>query len=201
MLFEVRDLRVVRGQDCVLTLGHAALEKDGPVMICGPNGAGKSTLLAVLGGLITPSGGSVEVLGTRVWPSTEAVRLAFRRRVVMCEAEPLFFRGTVAQNVVYALSDVDPLPALEAVGALHLAERRTARLSTGERRRVDLARALVRKPELLLLDEPTSHLDEQGAAWVVAEIERLSSSGTAVVFSNHADERLSALAAHQLRLP
>ena len=86
----------MHGKQHVLALEHAALPKDGPVMVSGANGAGKSTLLAVLGGLITPSGGRVDVLGTRVWPAAETARLAFRRRVVMCETEPLFFRGTVA---------------------------------------------------------------------------------------------------------
>ncbi|MFQ5844695.1 MAG: ATP-binding cassette domain-containing protein [Planctomycetota bacterium] len=200
MLCEVADLEVVREGRPALSLDRVVIERDGPTMISGPNASGKTTLLAVLGALVAPARGRVEVLQTRIWPAAEPARRAFRRRVVMCETEPLFFHGSVARNVAYGLRGIDVGPALEAVGALHLAARRPYTLSSGERRRADLARALVRRPRLLLLDEPTSHLDEAGARWVVTEIERLCADGTAVIFSNHADDRLRAIAHQEVAL-
>jgi len=200
VLAEARDLQVVRDGRVLLALEHVAIPGPGPAMVEGPNGSGKSTLLAVLAGLQPPTRGIVEVFGERLWPAAERTRRATRRGIVLCDSEPLFFRGTVAANVAFCAGGADAPAALAAFGAAGLAARRPGTLSTGERRRADLARALIRRPRLLLLDEPTSHLDAEGARWVLDAIRRICAAGTGVVFSNHGDRDLAALAAFRLTL-
>jgi heme exporter protein A len=133
--------------------------------VLGPNGSGKSTLLRILSGLLRPSGGRVVVLGFEL--PRETYRL--RGRVGYLGHEPILYRDLSGREnlaLAAALHGLDQAEAtarieglLEAVGMARRGDDRTAELSAGMRQRVDICRAVLHEPELLLLDEPDAHLD------------------------------------------
>lgn len=138
--------------------------------VIGPNGSGKTTLLRVLSRVLRPVSGQATLDGCDVY----AMRAqAFARRVAVVPQDTLIpFDFSVMEVVLMGRSpwmtrfdlekphDVEiAVRALELTGTRHLAERAVNRLSGGERQRVMLARALAQQPDVLLLDEPTSHLD------------------------------------------
>jgi len=134
------------------------------VAVVGDNGAGKTTLLKLLGLLVPPSAGSLELFGQPVTRPS----VALRRRVTYLPLEIYLFRGLVLDEVGRGLRfrgvgrgarRAAARRALERMGIEALADHETRDLSGGQRLRVALARALVLEPELLLLDEPTAHLD------------------------------------------
>lgn len=137
------------------------------VALLGLNGAGKSTLLLQTNGLLLPTSGTVEVAGI---PLTKKNLAEARRKVGMVfqNADDQLFSPTVYADVAFG-PQMMKLPrqevdrrvreALEAIGAIHLIDRPTTRLSGGERRMVAIATVLSMKPSILVLDEPTSYLD------------------------------------------
>jgi heme exporter protein A len=135
--------------------------------VLGPNGSGKSTLLRILAGLLRPSGGRVEVLGCELPKRTYALR----GRVGYLGHEPLLYRDLSAREnltLAAALHGLEPEAAgtrierlLETVRMERRGDDRTAELSAGMRQRVDICRAVLHEPELLLLDEPDAHLDAE----------------------------------------
>jgi molybdopterin-binding protein len=144
--------------------------------IIGPNGSGKSTLLRVLGLLERPAAGDVLVGGRRV---DARAALAERRRMATVFQEPLLADTTVAANAALGLGfrGVNGEAAarraarwLERFGVGALAARRARTLSGGEAQRVALARALVLEPEVLLLDEPFSGLDQPSRTALIADL-------------------------------
>jgi ABC-type sulfate/molybdate transport systems ATPase subunit len=153
------------------------------VALLGPNGAGKSSLLAALTGALAPAAGTVERRG----------------RVAIALQSPDLARRSVLTNVVLALAWWGvPKPerreravhALEALGAGHLAARRAAELSGGERRRVHLARAVAVAPDVLLLDEPFAGLDAEARAGLLEDAPSVLRSGdraTLVVVHDRAE--------------
>lgn len=164
------------------------------VAIVGPSGAGKSSLLAAAGGLIQPTSGRVTVAGTDLAGLSRRKLTELRRTRI----------GFVFQsgNLVPALSAVDqvrlpltfgtiadhrePRELLDEVGMLAKADRRPHQLSGGERQRLGIARALVTKPRLLLVDEPTAALDRQRSQDVVALLARETKShGVATIMVTH----------------
>ncbi len=138
--------------------------------IIGPNGSGKSTLIRVIGNVLKPSNGRV-LLGDIDVSSLNVKRLA-RIIAAVPQDSYLQFSFTVRQMVLMGRSPyIRPFAserpedyriaeeAMDRTGVLHLADRSVMELSSGERQRVYIARALAQQPDILLLDEPTSHLD------------------------------------------
>jgi energy-coupling factor transport system ATP-binding protein len=182
-------------RDCSLEL-----EPGEVVALLGPSGGGKSTLLRALAGLVPHFhggrfSGQVEVDGLDTRRARPA-ELAGTVATLFQDPEDQVVFTRVAAEVAFGLENLGTPPAeiapraaeaLAAIGAAHLAERPVAELSGGELQRVCLASVLALEPRLLLLDEPTSQLDPEGAA---AAIELARTSGAAVVVSEQRPDRV-----------
>ena len=146
------------------------LERGQSLAVLGPNGSGKTTLLRVLAGLLRPSAGKATVLGCSL--PRETWRL--RGRVGYLGHQPLLYRdlsGRENLRLAAALNGLADAPAEDRIGNLltsmgmdRRADERTAELSAGMRQRLDICRAVLHEPELLLLDEPEAHLDAEARA-------------------------------------
>ena len=159
--------------------------------LIGPNGAGKTTTLRMLAGLMRPTAGSAAICGLDVVSQEiqAKARLGF-----LTGSTGLYARLTVDELLVY-FGRLNSLPleqcqrrAAELKMELriqHLAHRLCGKLSTGERQRVSLARAMVHDPEVLILDEPTSGLDVLASRFVADFIRRARQRQRAVLFSTH----------------
>ncbi len=180
------------------------VERGESLAVLGPNGSGKSTLLRILAGLLRPSGGEVFVLGCSLPRETHRLR----GRVGYLGHAPLLYHDlTPRENLELAASlhALDPAPGsaridelLDAVGMTSRGNDRVAELSAGMRQRVDICRAVLHEPELLLLDEPDAHLDTEARR----RVEPLIAAGpdrTRVVVS-HDRERATAGADSVLEL-
>jgi len=164
------------------------------VMIMGPSGCGKTTLLNILGLMMRPTGGRVEIDGQETSTLDESGRTALRRRQIgfVFQRFNLLPVLTAAQNVALALqlrgetADGQVDEVLRRVGLADKARRRPAALSMGEQQRVAIARAVVGRPRLLLADEPTGNLDSKNAAEVLDLLGELDRShGLTIVMITH----------------
>ena len=180
------------------------LDLDVPLGTCvgllGPNGAGKSTTMRLLTAQAIADEGEIEVLGFRLPEESKAAR-------ALCGVAPqldnLDVTLTVEQNLLvfahlYRIARADRHEAIErALGMAKLADRRDSRvdkLSGGMRRRLLIARALIHRPRLVLLDEPTVGLDPQVRQQLWALIDQLRSEGTTILMSTHYIEEAQRLA-------
>ncbi|MGW3348593.1 ABC transporter ATP-binding protein [Nonomuraea rubra] len=168
--------------------------------LLGPSGCGKTTLLRIIAGFETPDGGKVTLDGEDLLskpPNRRPISLMF-------QSYALFPHMTVAKNVAYGL-ERERLPrqeirqrvdeVLETVGLSAHASRRPAQLSGGQRQRVALARSIVKRPRLLLLDEPLSALDKKVRADMQLELKRLQHEvGITFVVVTHDQEEAMSLA-------
>jgi ABC-2 type transport system ATP-binding protein len=175
------------------------------VGLLGGNGAGKTTTIAMLLGLLLPSGGSITVLGHDI------ARHRFAALARMNFSSPYLSlpqRLTVAENLrVYGhLYDVPRLERriAELADELDLREllaRPAGQLSAGQKTRVALAKALINRPELLLLDEPTASLDPDTGDWVRTWLERYrAESGCTILLATHNMSEVERLCSHVLML-
>ncbi|MBQ2024410.1 MAG: ABC transporter ATP-binding protein [Alistipes sp.] len=150
------------------------------VAIVGASGAGKSTLLQILGTLLQPDSGKVEIAGTDVCSLSEKQLAAFRNRHIgfVFQFHHLLPEFTALENVMMPalIGGIDKNEAsrraaelLEMVGLSNRSEHKPAQMSGGEQQRVAIARALVCRPSVVLADEPTGNLDSANSA----EIQRL----------------------------
>lgn len=179
-----------------------ALQAPGAVAITGPNGSGKSTLLRLLAGLLHPTAGrSLVTLGGRVVPP------AGRHAVLGFASPELAFYEELSclENLAFAAEarglrerTAPALAALERVGLGARARDRVAALSSGMTQRLRLAFALLMKPPLLLLDEPGSHLDEEGRVLVERIVDEEARTGLVVIATN--ESREWGLAAQRIEL-
>src|SRR5438093_10531217 len=157
---------------CGVDLDVAAAET---VLIAGPNGSGKTTLLSILGGLDTPSRGSVSVGGREISRLKESALAKIRLHDVgfVFQTHNLIDDLTVEENVALPLrlarkpSDVRVADLLATFQLARLATRRPKEISVGEAQRVAVARALANGPKVILADEPTAALDANGTTAVL----------------------------------
>jgi ABC-type multidrug transport system ATPase subunit len=203
--FNVRccDLRVCVGQATIIrnvTFDCCAGEW---IVLTGPSGAGKTTLLRTINGLCPPSAGRVWALGS--WMpgrSRRDAQWAWRRTGTVLQDFALFDTMSATENVALGLRAVgvtggaarrEALAWLERVGLGDKREAYPQSLSGGERQRVALARALAPRPQLLILDEPTAHLDNGSAKIILAAVKELVERGATVVMSSHRGDEVEAL--------
>jgi ABC-2 type transport system ATP-binding protein len=160
------------------------------VGLLGGNGAGKTTTLAMIMGLTTPTAGSVRVFGADM--ALERARVLHRINFESPYAD-LPHRLTVRQNLrvfgkLYGVAGLEE--RIEELGdeldLKDFLDRRTGRLSAGQKTRVALAKALINEPDLLLLDEPTASLDPDTADWVRGHLERFRRArGATILLASH----------------
>jgi putative ABC transport system ATP-binding protein len=174
------------------------------VAIAGPSGSGKSTLLQLIGGIDTPSGGSVELLGTRLESlgDRELTRLRLTRLGFVFQRFHLLPVLTARENVELPMAEAGVAAPrrrerarelLEYVGLRHRESHRATQLSGGEMQRVAIARALANRPAILLADEPTGELDATTGREILDLFRRLNRDGTTLIVVTH-DERLASAA-------
>jgi ABC-type cobalamin/Fe3+-siderophores transport system ATPase subunit len=184
----VCDLSVGRGERVVLRDVSFEAPKGAALALVGPSGSGKSTLLRCLNRLLLPQAGTILLDGA---DTAELEPCALRRRVGLVAQVPVMLPGSVRENVAYGLdpaatSEQALVEALRDAGLdASFLERPAIELSGGERARVALARALTRKPELLLADEPTAALDAAAAQHVGATLRALAGAGLGIVVATH----------------
>ncbi len=158
--------------------------------LLGGNGAGKTTTIAMILGLVEPTEGSVHVLGAAM--PRERYRVLQRMNFESPYVE-MPRRLTVRQNLrvfgqLYGVADVaGRIAALAAeLDLTDLLERETGKLSSGQRTRVALAKALINEPEVLLLDEPTASLDPDTADWIRGHLDRYRERrGATILLASH----------------
>jgi len=158
--------------------------------LLGGNGAGKTTTIAMIMGLLTPTSGAVRVLDADM--PRQRYRVLHRMNFESPYVE-MPMRLTVRQNLTIfgRLYGVDGLAdriatLADELGLADLLDRPTGKLSSGQRTRVSLAKALINRPEVLLLDEPTASLDPDTADWVRARLQRYRSErGATILLASH----------------
>jgi lipoprotein-releasing system ATP-binding protein len=196
-------VQVLHGLNFELNMGEL-------VAILGVSGSGKSTLLNLLGGLDEPSAGDIRVKGVSWSQLSVSQRCAYRNEALgfVYQFHHLLADFNAWENVAMPLriAGVSPVDAknqalqwLDRLGLSARADHRPSQLSGGERQRVASARALVRQPAVVLMDEPTGNLDRDSAERVLATLEGLRDLNTAFVIVTH-DESVAARADRRLCL-
>nr|WP_268914242.1 ABC transporter ATP-binding protein [Corynebacterium uropygiale] len=164
------------------------------VCLTGPSGCGKSTLLNCVGLLDTLDGGSLSLLGADLTRASARARMRVRRHDIgyLFQDYALIDNDTVEENVALACARggvgrnrrrIDE--ALEIVGLGGRQKDVVYQLSGGEQQRVAVARVLVRRPSIILADEPTASLDRENAALVLDQLARCAEQGAAVLMVSH----------------
>jgi len=172
------------------------------VFITGPSGSGKTSLLKLFMGIELPTAGSLEVLGQSIQKGKEAGITKLRRDIGPVFQEFRLVKGrTAIDNIMLSIRffgfsskqlKENAYEAIERVGLAHKALSPVEKLSWGECQRIAIARAFVRKPLLILADEPTGNLDKDNALKILELLTSLKSKSTAVIITTHATHLIEA---------
>lgn len=187
------------GERRLFEIREVGIEEGGAYVLVGPNGSGKTTLMRMLAGLEPAQGEGFRFRGepVRFMPGYPE---PLRRAIVYVHQHPYLFHTSLRHNLEYGLK-CRGVPARERAARVEqalawagLAERRKtppAGLSGGEKQRAALARAWALRPDLLLLDEPTSNLDREGRAQTLALLAQLRDERRTVIVACHDQEVIS----------
>lgn len=190
-----RKFRAPGGEVAALDGVSLSISRGEFVVIHGPSGCGKSTLLLVMGGMQRPGSGRVVLNGTDLYALSGSARNRLRSTTVgfVFQLFHLIPYLTVRENILAGLPVSGETASLaakvdELIARLGLASRSASRpgtLSAGERQRVAMARALIKRPALILADEPTGNLDPENAAEVFRHLAEYQKAGGTVVVVTH----------------
>jgi iron complex transport system ATP-binding protein len=206
-----RDLSHGYGRRTVLNAVSFSVREGEFFIIIGPNGSGKTTLVKTISGTLQPGRGEIEILGRPI--QSYSGRQLGRKLAVVAQAPPSDIPFSVAEVVLMGRSphlgllavekkeDLDLAErAMSFTNVAHLAGRRFDQLSTGERQRVFIARAICQQPRIIVLDEPTAALDLAHQVHVMELLDRLRvEDGITIIMVSH-DLNLAALYADRLLL-
>ena len=193
---EVSDLRFSYGKREAVRGVSFAVAPGEILGFLGPNGAGKSTTLRMLTGQLTPAAGEVRILGERMTRRAAGLRA---RIGVSFEEKNLYPTMSARENLtffarLFGVRDLDVDALIARVGLAGRGDDRVHRLSKGMQQRLMIARALVNRPEVLLLDEPTAGLDPVSSDSVRALVREEAARGAAVLLTTHDMAEADALA-------
>jgi ABC-2 type transport system ATP-binding protein len=191
-LIEVQDLVKVYGADTRAVDGITFAVQPGELFgFLGPNGAGKTTTIRILATLLDPTSGAARVAGFDVAQQPYEVR----RRLGLAMQTPTLDAFSTGRETLELAGYLHRMPAadiknrsnelLELMGLTSVAKKLTGTYSGGMKRRLDLASALMHRPQVLILDEPTEGLDPQSRTALWEELERINQAGTAMLLTTH----------------
>jgi len=187
---ELKDVIVKSNDRIILNISHAIIPADRITACIGPNGAGKTTLLKVLDGLIVPDSGTVSY--------------SFKTNIALVLHHTPMIKASAKTNIAMiqdaysSITSAEIDLVLERVGLTQLASSPAQKLSAGERQKLCLGRAILQKPNLVLLDEPTANLDPSTTEQVEDIVRELSVEGSEVIFSSHQLAQVQRLAEYIL---
>ena len=203
-MIDYKNINIRFGNRQILSDTSIKLQPNKVALLTGENGCGKSTLLRIMAGLLKPDSGEIVCAGTR--SQFAQSRASLIDQVMYLHQVPYMFDCSVRRNLEYAhkkgrgdrLQLVDQ--ALEWVGLSHLAKENATTLSGGERQRLALARALLRRPRILLLDEPTAHLDAISQPYIASLLGELKSNTVSMLIATHEPAHFNTLVSHEYTL-
>ncbi len=172
-------------------------------VLIGGNGAGKTTRLKLMSGLDKPSNGFIRVNGFDMkWRQARPLLL---QNFMYLHQQPYMFDGSVRDNLKYSLKLADQPhrlleDAIEWAGLQNIINFDANSLSGGEKQRVAIARAYLRNPQVVLLDEPTSNLDQEAKLRTLQLLQQFKSQGTAMVITSHDPDMFQSIEDERLQL-
>jgi ABC-2 type transport system ATP-binding protein len=182
-------VKIYKAGPAVADIGFA-LPQGSVTALLGGNGAGKTTTIAMIMGLVTPTSGSVRVLGAEMPRQRHRVlhRMNFESPYVEMPMRLTIRQNLTVFGMLYGVEDVSGRIAELAhdLDLVELLDRPTGKLSSGQKTRVSLAKSLLNHPEVLLLDEPTASLDPDTADWVRSRLEEYRRArGATILLASH----------------
>lgn len=174
---ELNDITVVSNGRTILNIPHAIIPADRITACIGPNGAGKTTLLKLIDGLIKPNTGKIT--------------FSFNARTALVLHHTPMIKASTKTNIAMvrdtdpSITDADIKQVIQKTGLEKLSRSAAHKLSAGERQKLCLARAILQKPNLVLLDEPTANLDPNSTEQVEELIRHFDQQRSDVIFSSH----------------
>lgn len=176
---------------------HLRVERGKIITILGPNGAGKTTLLRILATLARPTSGQILVNGQDLVRNSAAIRsqIGFLPHQVLLYGRLTVFENLHLFGTLYGITSLKKRieECLAIIGITHLRHELTQTLSRGMQQRTAIARAILHDPDILLLDEPNTGLDQAAAQYLDNLLRQLHSQGKTILMTSHAIDRLDAL--------